>query len=130
MAAHNIPYAATATVAFPEDLLQKIRTVQQTSGFRFLHILTPCPTGWGYEPRYTVELSRMAVESRLFPLYEIREGQHYRITYRPFDKAGLELFLQLQQRFAGISAQIGDLQAGVDREWERLCRLESFTASR
>lgn len=127
MAAHNIPYAATATIAFPEDLVQKIQNAQQVSGFRFLHLLTPCPTGWGYEPRYTVELSRLAVESCLFPLYEIREGQRYSVNYRPASQIGLEMVLKLQKRFAGISdARVNDLQVAVDREWERLCRLESF----
>ncbi|HHX86560.1 MAG TPA: pyruvate synthase subunit beta, partial [Firmicutes bacterium] len=104
IAGHNIPYAATATIAFPKDLAQKIQEVQRVSGFRFLHLLTPCPTGWGYEPRYTVELSRLAVESCLFPLYEIREGQRYNINYRPSSQTGLETFLQLQQRFTGISS--------------------------
>ncbi len=130
MAAHDLPYASTASPAFPEDLFQKIRTAERITGFRFLHILTPCPTGWGYDPRHTVKISRLAVDSCLFPLYEIREGKRYRITYRPSDKVDLKAFLELQKRFAGIHAQTGDLQKAVDGEWERLCRLESLTGVR
>ncbi len=127
IAAHDIPYAATATVAFPEDLQQKIKRLKEIEGFRFLHLLAPCPTGWGYDPRYTVELSRLAVASGLFPLYEIEEGGYYHITHRPSPKAEVKEFIKRQKRFLGINAEIGKLQEGADREWERLNRLESWS---
>ncbi|MBI2163754.1 MAG: pyruvate synthase subunit beta, partial [candidate division NC10 bacterium] len=61
LAAHRIPYAATASVAFPEDLMAKIVRAKRIRGTRFLHVLAPCPSGWKYEPDLTIRLARLAV---------------------------------------------------------------------
>jgi pyruvate ferredoxin oxidoreductase beta subunit/2-oxoisovalerate ferredoxin oxidoreductase beta subunit len=121
MAAHGIPYAATATVAFPDDLAQKFVKARGIKGFRFFHLLIPCPPGWGAESDETIRLSRLAVESCLFPLYEIRDGITVELTYRPPQKAPLEEYLALQRRFSGLERwQVEALQHSVDRDWERL----------
>jgi pyruvate/2-oxoacid:ferredoxin oxidoreductase beta subunit len=83
MAAHSVPYAATASIAFPEDLMSKTRKAKNMKGFRFFHILAPCPTGWAYRSEKTIEMARLAVESRLFPLYEIENGFYARINREP-----------------------------------------------
>ena len=72
--AHNIPYVATATVADLRDLEAKVRKAMTFRGARYLHVLVPCPLGWGSRADETIELSRMAVESGLFPVFEAEYG--------------------------------------------------------
>lgn len=120
LAAHRIPYIATATVAFPEDLIQKVNKAKSYRGTRFLHILSPCPPGWKSPPELSVRISRLAVESRVFPLYEIEDGIRYRITYQPKGIPVRE-YLKLQDRFKHLSEEeIEGIQKEVDCEWERL----------
>jgi pyruvate ferredoxin oxidoreductase beta subunit/2-oxoisovalerate ferredoxin oxidoreductase beta subunit len=83
MTAHRIPYAATLSIAHPEDVAQKIRTALSMQGFRFLLMHSPCPTGWKSEPEDSIELVRIAVASGLFPVYEVYDGATYRINVRP-----------------------------------------------
>ncbi len=122
MAAHGIPYAATATVAFPEDMVHKLRKAQQIKGFRFMHILSPCPPGWGTESSDTIHLSRLAVYSGFFPLFEIRDGIAWKMTCLPEGKrAPLSEYLQGQRRFKQMDDErIEALQQEVDHEWESL----------
>jgi pyruvate/2-oxoacid:ferredoxin oxidoreductase beta subunit len=68
VAAHNVPYVATASVSFPEDLIGKLRYAQGLEGFRFIHISAPCPTGWGFNPKDTIKVGREMVLSGLAPL--------------------------------------------------------------
>lgn len=73
MAAHEIPYAATLSIAYPEDLERKVNRAKNLSGqgLRYLHVLSPCPSGWRSEPSKTVELARLAVQTGIFPLFEM-----------------------------------------------------------
>ncbi len=124
MAAHGIPYAATATVAFVDDLEKKFAAAREMKGFRFFHLLSPCPPGWGSEPDETVHLSRLAVESSFFPLYEVRDGEDFNLTYRPAQKKPIDEYLQRQRRFRGLEEeQVGAMQRQVDRNWEKLLQL-------
>lgn len=121
MAAHNIPYTATATVAYPEDLIRKVKKAKSIRGSKFLHVLSPCPSGWKSEPAQSVYLSRLAVQSCLFPLYEVEYGEKYSITVWPKKKGQVEDYLRLQGRFAHLKPQdIQKIQDNVDRHWERL----------
>jgi pyruvate/2-oxoacid:ferredoxin oxidoreductase beta subunit len=122
MAAHGIPYAATATIAFPEDMEKKLKRAKATRGFRFIHILSPCPPGWGTESAETVQLSRLAVTTGFFPLYEIINGVEWRMTYHPEDKrVPLKEYLGLQRRFKQMDpVRREELQFEVDHEWEGL----------
>lgn len=123
MAAHQIPYAATATIAFPEDLLAKVRRAMEIRGFRFLHILTPCPQGWGSPVEKTVELSRLAVQTCVFPLFEIEDGRRYHLTYCPEARLPLENYFALQKRFAALDPEQVELaRESVNYHWEELCR--------
>jgi len=120
MAAHRIPYVATATVAFPEDLVAKVTRAKGIKGTRFIHILSPCPPGWKSQNDASIRLSRLAVESRLFPLYEIEEGVRFRLTYQPKGVPVRDYILQ-QDRFRHLKEKdLEEAQRTVDREWERL----------
>ena len=120
MAAHRIPYVATATVAFPEDLVAKVTKAKGIRGTRFIHILSPCPPGWKSQNDASIRLSRLAVESRLFPLYEIEDGVRYRLTYQPKGVPVRDYIVQ-QDRFRHFKEKdIEEAQRTVDREWERL----------
>ena len=120
LAAHRIPYAATASVAFPADLHAKARRAAGLRGTRFLHILTPCPPGWRADPDQTVRLARLAVEARVFPLYEVWGGRDYRITHRPRGVPVAE-YLRGQGRFAHLGPDgVARIQAEVDANWQHL----------
>lgn len=120
LVAHEIPYLATATVAFPDDLQQKIRKAKQIKGFRFVEILTPCLPGWGMADHLSARASRLAAESRYYPLLEVESGR-YRITHQPMGLP-VQRFLELQSRFRHLTAaQTQEIQADVDRRWALLC---------
>ncbi len=120
MAAHKIPYIATASVAFPEDLRAKTLKAKRIKGFRFLHILIPCPTGWLFPARDSIRLARLAVQSRVFPLFEVVGGERWRLSPMG-EKIPLDEYLAAQGRFKGLAAsEYAEIQAGVDRRWSEL----------
>ncbi|MEK6677514.1 MAG: thiamine pyrophosphate-dependent enzyme [Planctomycetota bacterium] len=123
MAAHRIPYAATLSLAHREDFLRKIRTALNLSGFRFLLMLSPCPTGWKSEPAEGVDLVRFAVQCGLFPLFEIYDGVRYRINVRP-DETLVEDYISRQRRFTAVAADANMLRIGIAEQWGRLEALE------
>ena len=120
MAAHRIPYAATLSIAHPEDFARKISTALQIEGMRFLLMHSPCPTGWKSEPGESVELVRIAVASGLFPVYEVYDGASYRINVRP-DGADPAAYFAKQGRFRDDEI---DLDATREACAERVRRLE------
>ncbi len=120
LAAHRIPYAATASVAYPEDLFRKVRKARGIRGTRFIHLLTPCPPGWKIPAELSVRLARMAVLSRVFPLYEIEEGSRYTLSTveEPIPVAD---YVRAQGRFHNLtSSDLVAFQEEVDRSWARL----------
>lgn len=120
MAAHRVPYAATASIGFPEDLTAKVQTAAQTRGTRFIHILSPCPTGWKMPEHLSPKVAVAAVETNIFPLYEIVDGLHYTITHQ---SRGLpvETYLSLQGRYKHLGdQQIKEIQEETDRAWSAL----------
>lgn len=123
MAAHRIPYGATCSVAYPEDLINKLEKAKDIEGTKFIHILSPCPPGWKMPSEISLEVSRLAVNTKVFPLYEIEGGEKYSITKEP--KGGpVKEYLELQGRFRHLSKDdIKLIQQNVDAEWERLERL-------
>ena len=98
MTAHGIPYAATLSMAHPEDFSRKLATALSMTGMRFLLMHSPCPTGWKSEPEDSVELVRIAVASGLFPVYEVFDGARYRVTIEPDGSDPAEYFHR-QRRF-------------------------------
>jgi len=120
MVSHGIPYAATLTVAYPDDFMKKVETAKRMRGFRFLYILTPCTTGWRYRSEETVKVSRLAVETNVFPLYEVKHGTRFVINKEP-DRAPLERYTAIQGRYAHLSPQqIGEIQEKVEQRWKWL----------
>jgi len=123
MAAHRIPYAATLSLAHRDDFMRKIKTARQTKGFRFLLILSPCPTGWKSEPTDSVDLIRLAVGCGLFPLCEVFDGLRYRINYRP-DGTPLEDYLAGQKRYKSESINVEAMKAQIREQWAYLEAME------
>jgi pyruvate/2-oxoacid:ferredoxin oxidoreductase beta subunit len=121
MAAHRVRYAASLSIAHPQDAVRKVRRALEVSGFRFLHVLAPCPTGWKSEPALGIELVRLAVRSGLYPVVEIVEGRKLTINLEPdFSLESLELYLSLQRRFqrSGLTAE--GLAASIAQAWRDL----------
>lgn len=119
MAAHRIPYAATLSVAHRDDFLRKIRTARAMKGFRFLLMLSPCPTGWKSEPDESVDLIRFAVGSGAFPLYEVFDGVRYRINAQP-DGTPLSEYANRQRRYTGAHVDLAALGRRNEAEWSYL----------
>jgi len=120
MAAHYNPYSATATIGFPRDLQQKVTRAKGIRGTRFIHTLVPCPTGWRTPSDLSPELSILAVETKVFPLYEVEDGRRYTINHEP---RGLPVqeYLSRQGRFKHLKeAEIARIQEDVDQEWNKL----------
>ena len=128
MAAHRVPYAATLSIAHPEDFKRKIRTALNMTGFRFFLIHSPCPTGWKSEPADTPGLVRLAVRSGLFLLYEVFNGEQYRINAEPDWTDPMEYYKR-QRRFPRDSINIDMVNASIRKNYERLCKLaDAFPA--
>jgi pyruvate/2-oxoacid:ferredoxin oxidoreductase beta subunit len=119
MAAHRIPYAATLSIAHPDDFERKLKTAFDTKGFRFLLIHSPCPTGWKSEPSRTVNLVRLAVRSGLFPLYEVFDGKRYRVNAQP-DGTDPAEYYEGQRRFPEGSLDMDAIRAACAETNERL----------
>ena len=121
MAAHRIPYIATASVAYPEDLFKKAQKAKEIRGTKFLHIFAPCPSGWKSRPEDTVKLARLAVQTAVFPLFEIEDGEKYTINIKLKDKKPINDYVRLQGRFRHLKEEeVARMQAEVDRKWEKL----------
>lgn len=123
MAAHRVPYAATLSLAHRDDFLRKVRGARRMRGFRFFHILAPCPTGWKSEPTESVDLIRMAVGCGLFPLLEVFDGVRYRINARP-DGTPLEDYLAGQKRFQSEGVDVEAMKAQIRDQWVYLEAME------
>jgi pyruvate/2-oxoacid:ferredoxin oxidoreductase beta subunit len=122
LVAHRIPYAATANIAFPEDLVWKVQKAKGLKGSRFIHIYASCPTGWRIPSEMSVKIARMAVQTNIFPLYEVEEGFKYTINYKPKEYLVREYF-KLQGRFRYLSDKdLDQIQEMVNEDWELLLR--------
>jgi len=122
MAAHRIPYAATCSVAFPEDMMRKVLKAKSIRGTKFIHIFSPCPTGWKAPSSQAVKIARLAVHTKVFPLYEVEDGERYNINVDP-KNLPVDEYLRLQGRFAHLTDdEVHTIQETVDREWERLVK--------
>jgi pyruvate/2-oxoacid:ferredoxin oxidoreductase beta subunit len=123
MIAHRIPYVATATLAYPDDLISKFRKAKEIKGTRFIHIFAPCPTGWKMAPDLMIDICRRAVMSNIFPLYECENGTKYTINVIPEKPLPVQEYLKLQGRFSHLKdTDITDIQKHVDFEWQLLLK--------
>jgi len=129
MTAHRVPYAATLSLAHRDDFLRKVRVALSMHGFRFLHMLSPCPAGWKSDPAEGVDLVRAAVGSGLFPLYEVFGGWRFRINARP-DGTDVEDYLSRQGRFKSKTLDVGYLRSAIANGWEYLEAMEKAFPAR
>jgi pyruvate/2-oxoacid:ferredoxin oxidoreductase beta subunit len=122
LVAHRIPYAATANIAFPEDLVRKVQKAKKLKGSRFIHIYASCPTGWRIPSEMSVKIARMAVQTNIFPLYEVEGGVKYTINYKPKEYLVREYF-KLQGRFRHLTERdLDQIQEMVNEDWGVLLR--------
>ena len=125
MAAHHIPYVAQTTyIGNMKDIHQKAEAAIYTEGPAFLNVLAPCPRGWRYEESELMDVCKAAVETCVWPLFEVIEGE-WVLNYEPKSKLPVEEYLSLQGRFKhlfqkGNKHLIQEIQDGVDQRWEEL----------
>ncbi len=128
MANHHIPYTAqSAAIGNMKDLYEKSEKAIYTPGPAFLNVLAPCPRGWRYNTPDLMDINKLAVDTCLWPLYEVENGK-YKINYKPRKKLPVEDFLKPQGRFKHLFTDnnrhlIDELQQEVDSRWERLLNL-------
>jgi len=119
-AAHDIPYVATACPSHPFDLMDKVAKGAAINGPAYIQILSVCPTGWRCAPELGIEIGRLAVQTGIFPLYEIEDGQ-YKLSINLDSLKPVQEYMKLQGRFRHLSEEtIKDIQDRVDREYSKL----------
>ncbi|MCQ5375633.1 MAG: thiamine pyrophosphate-dependent enzyme [Methanomassiliicoccales archaeon] len=118
VAAHNIPYMATLSIAHPNDFVRKVQKAKSERGFRFLHVLCPCVPGWRSEASKSVTIARLAVETGMWILYEVDHGIE-KLTYKPKTLVPVKEYLQLQGRFRHMSEEdVEKLQTWICERWK------------
>lgn len=125
MVAHGIPYVAQSTfIGNFRDLHEKAKKAIYTHGPCFLNVLSPCPRGWQYDTALLPTICQLAVDTCLWPMYEVENGE-WRLTYEPKKKKPIEDYMRLQGRFKhcfkkGNEWMLENAQEYVDRKWEEL----------
>jgi pyruvate ferredoxin oxidoreductase beta subunit len=120
--AHDIPYVATACPSYPLDLITKVKKAAKIKGPAYVHILSVCPTGWRLPPELSITAGRLAVETGVFPLYEVEEGR-YRITVDVGKLRPVNDYFKIQGRFRHLDETMMEkIQKRVVREYEKLQR--------
>jgi len=120
VAAHNIPYVATACPSYFRDLINKVEKAVATKGPAYIHILSVCPTGWRCATDLTIRIGRLAVETGIFPLYEVENGK-YKLNVNLPKLKPVNDYLKLQGRFRHLSKDvINEIQQRVNEEYARL----------
>lgn len=132
VAAHQVPYAATANIGYPADFLAKVKKAYSFEGPKFILVFSPCVNQWKYPTQDGLSIAQLATESNFWPLYEIQEGK-YRITYEPKKAQPIQSFYQTQGRFRHLFGKkdtkkiLKFIQNDVDHQWKRLKNMEQCT---
>ncbi len=122
-AAHDIPYVATGSPAYYVDLMNKAKKASLVKGPAYLHVFSPCPTGWRCAVEDAVQTGRLVVQTKIFPLYEVIDGK-YRLSRKVKKPKPVTEYFKLQRRFRHLTEEdIAFIQARVDREYDRLLEL-------
>ncbi|MGI5875930.1 MAG: thiamine pyrophosphate-dependent enzyme [Dethiobacteria bacterium] len=126
-AAHNIPYVAQASISNWRDLVKKAQKAFAVDGPAFINVLAPCHRGWRFPMEKTIEIAKLAVQTRVWPLYEVENGK-WNLTTKTKDRLPIEDYLKTQGRFAHLFQEenkhvVELLQKHVDQEWEKLNNL-------
>ncbi len=124
--AHYIDYAATASAAYWSDFITKVQKAAEVNGPALVHVIAPCPLGWRFKTEQTIQMARLAVQTRYFPLYEVERGK-YKMSINPHPKP-LDDFLRMQGRFNHLfqpqySAELNALKNQIEQRWAALQEL-------
>jgi len=123
VAAHRIPYVATANPAYFLDMMNKFKRGLEVEGPSFIHVLQPCPTGWRFDPRYGIKIARLATETAMWINWELDHGE-FRVTVPVPKRKHVRHYLLAQGRFRHLTEQeIEEIQRYVDQEVERINRM-------
>jgi len=124
IASHKVHYVATASVAYPQDLARKLEKAKTIKGFKFLHTVIPCPTGWRFDPAKAVEVTRLGIDTWVNPLYEVEEG--ILKVSRKTEAKPVREYLKTQGRFRQLTdEQINYIQGEVDKKRDDLLANDS-----
>ena len=124
--AHGVPYVATAISSYPLDLYEKFINAKSILGPKYIHILAPCPPGWGYDPSKSIEIGRLAVQTGFWPLFEVIEGKFYlskdsQRFLNPDKRKPIENYLKTQKRFNSLSeVDINNYRSYVNNLWAEI----------
>jgi len=132
MKAHNIPYIATANVSYAQDFIQKIRKALTHVGFKYIHLLSPCPPGWRIPADETIHIGRLAVETGAWALFEIEDGK-FRLTgpsisiLNPERRRPVEEYLRIQERFKQLTDEdVKIIKEWIDDSWTRYSEMQKL----
>jgi len=124
MAAHGA-YVATANVAYPQDFIEKVRHGIENPGMSYIEVYAPCPTGWKCPGDMTIQVSKLAFQSKVTPLYEIFPGKGLKFSKKPSKPSLVKEYLMMQGRFKHMTEdEVAEIQRWVDDEYGKLLRME------
>ncbi len=128
--AHSIPYAATACISYWSDYINKVKKALNFNGPTVIHVLSPCQLGWRFDPSETIKIGRLAVQTRIFPIYEVEYGK-YKLNINVTKPLPVIEYIKVQGRFRHLlepqnSHIIKDIQENVNLQWSRLLKLCSI----
>jgi len=124
VAAHNIPYVAQANPWRWNDLVEKARKAFFTDGPAFINVLSPCPRGWRFDSKDTVKISKLAVQTNFWPLYEVENGV-WKLNYKPKERKPIREWMEAQGRYKHLFTSenehiIKEIQEEIDKNWGKL----------
>ncbi len=121
MVAHNVPYVATACPSYPLDFIRKVEKAKKVKGPSYIHCFSVCPTGWRCPSDQAVSLGRLAVETGIFPLFEVENGKYKLSSEMPKKLTPIKNYFKSQGRYRHLGEdEINMIQGGVDREYRKL----------
>ena len=122
IAAHDIPYAATASVGYLQDFINKVEKASKIRGTKFIHVIAPCPTGWGVKTNETIDVAKEIVDTGLLYLAEYENGK-FRLTHKPKEFSDVASYIKRQARFKHLTDEdIAVITAGRDAKWEKILK--------
>ena len=125
-AAHDIPYAATASIGYLNDFIAKVQKASKIQGTKYIHVIAPCPTGWGVAPDKTVEIARKVVDCGLWYLAEYENGE-FTLNHKPKEFSSVEEYLRKQGRFKHLTDEdIKIIADSRDKKWEHIEKTFSY----